>query len=138
MMLKQLIGLVSLTLSTQLSFAETCPSVADINKNALHGWQVYDTEESKPLSKNRLLDFNKHAEQFALAEWTDATHKTGSIHCYYRDKNGSDLEAYIIKNDFIPKDSQHYWYQVTGYRQCAAGLEKCEFQSVTHQQLAKK
>ncbi len=70
----------------------------------------------------------KIIEQFALAEWTNNKKQLGSIHCYYRDKTGSSLEAYFAKENFHPKlDAKNFWYEVSGFMHCAAGMENCEF-----------
>lgn len=129
-MLKRSLIALSCMVLCQLSFAETCPSVADIKKNSLTGWKAYDSDDGKPLSTSREAEFKKILEQFALAEWSKSkTDKHGSIHCYYRDNTGSSLEAYFAKDNFIPKlDPKTFWYQVSGSMHCAAGKEKCEFE----------
>lgn len=114
----------------QISFAETCPNVNDIKHNSLNGWKIYDSEEGTPLSHKRQALYRKRVEKFVLAEWPD-NNKLGIIHCYYRDHDGSDLEAYLAKRNFSPKKSLSYWYKVTGYTQCAASKEKCEFNQMT-------
>jgi hypothetical protein len=125
----------------QLSFAESCPNVSDVKKDALFGWKVYDSEDGTLLSPTRARAFKKNAEQFALAEWAHRKDSKGNIiHCYYRDSAGSALEAYLAKDNFIPKNTKNYWYEVSGAMQCAAGTTECEFQRLRlkHQQLAKK
>ena len=50
-------------------------------------------------------------------------------------------EAYLAKDNFIPKlTAKSFWYQVSGYMHCAAGMDKCEFKmnSLAKHQLAKK
>jgi hypothetical protein len=113
----------------QVSFAETCPSISDIKGNSLNAWKAYDSDDGKPLSAAREAQFKKIVEQFTLAEWVrDKKKNSASIHCYYSDKTGSSLEAYLAKNNFHPKLSQNnFWYQVSGSMHCAAGKEKCEF-----------
>lgn len=113
----------------QLAYAQTCPTVADLKHGVPIGWKVIDTDDGGELSSGREVQFRQFAEEFALAEWVGHDSKTGSIHCYYRDKNGSDLEAYLTKDNFIPKNANHYWYQVSGSWQCAAGMDKCNFET---------
>lgn len=123
----------------QMSFAITCPTVSDIQKNTLAGWKAYDSDEGEPLSAMREAAFKKNAREFALAEWVNKGDKMGSIHCYYRDDNGSAMEAYLAKEHFRPKNPNAFWYEVSGFMQCAAGMENCDFeqhQPKTH--LAKK
>jgi len=119
----------ALIMLCQSGFALTCPSVANIKKNTLSGWKAYDSDDASPLSQKREAQFKQNAKEFALAEWTwTGTDKTtGTIHCYYRDNTGSDLEAYLSKGNFSPENSRDYWYDVSGSMHCAAGMEKCEF-----------
>jgi hypothetical protein len=112
----------------QLSFAERCPSVSDIKSNNLKGWKAYDSDDGTLLSASRETQFKKIVEEFALAEWTSNKKQAGSIHCYYRDQTGSSLEAYFAKDNFHPIISaKNFWYEVSGYMHCAAGMERCEF-----------
>jgi hypothetical protein len=122
------------------SLAETCPSVKDIKTNHISGWKIYDSEEDVPLSKAREDYFKKNISQFSLAEWTNHHHKSGTIHCYYHDADGSDFEAYLVKDSFSsPHDGRHFWYQVTGSMHCAAGTKQCDFQGILPStQLAKR
>ena len=108
--------------------AETCPSVSEIKNNALtKGWRVYDIDDNTLIPSSRVAELAKHIDQFALAEWSDK--KPGTVHCYYRDKHGSNLEAYFSKDNFKPINTANVWYEVSGYMHCAAGYEKCSFQS---------
>jgi hypothetical protein len=130
--MQKLIVIFALFLLSQLSFAQRCPSINDIKKQALHGWQIYDSEDNKPLSPIRTAQFFRDTDQFILAEWVEQSKKTGNIHCFYRDKEGSNLEAYLMKKNFMPENTQKVWYQVTGSLQCAAGEEKCAFSPAKH------
>ena len=114
---------------TSLSLAQTCPSVKDLKKIPT-GWKLMDADERKPLDARRTAYFQKNAREFALAEWEDKHNKNNAIHCYYRDRNGSNLEAFLTKNYFHPKNVSN-WYHVSGAMQCAVGSEQCEFKSVT-------
>lgn len=111
------------------SYADTCPSIATIKQQLPKGWAIYDSIDGKPLSKERILLFQSMVEQFALAEWIKDAKFGGIIHCYYRDQTGSSLEAYLAKESYLPVDPKNFWYEVSGYRQCAAGQEKCLFKS---------
>lgn len=141
-MIRKLIIAVGITLLSQHCLAETCPSVKDIKSNSLNGWNAFDSDDGTPLSSARETQFKKTIEEFALAEWKDAKDKGGSIHCYYRDSTGSNLEAYFAKDNFIPKKiANSFWYEVSGFMHCAAGMDQCEFETKTldkRNQLAKK
>ncbi|GEM_PF-1437948 len=111
-----------------ISAADMCPSVKDIQQNRLRGWVMYDTDDGTQLSKQRVAQFKKLATQFVLAEWVDENQQNGTMHCYYRDKEGSELSAYLAKDNFIPENGKSVWYQVSGSVHCAAGADQCVFQ----------
>lgn len=112
----------------QVCYAETCPSVEDIKHQKLAaGWHAYDSEDGKPLPPARMAQLITYIDQFALAEWSSNKRAGGIIHCYYRDKHGSDLEAYFSKEHFKPDNGKNVWYQVSGHMHCAAGMDKCTF-----------
>lgn len=140
-MIKQFIFAASFLLMAGASYAETCPTVKEIKNHSLSGWKAYDSEEGTPLSAAREARFENMAEQFALAEWKREKGLRSSIHCYYRDNSGSSLEAYLAKDNFIPKiTNKSFWYQVSGYMHCAAGANNCPFETrnLIQQQLARK
>ncbi|OGT58648.1 MAG: hypothetical protein A3F14_01965 [Gammaproteobacteria bacterium RIFCSPHIGHO2_12_FULL_43_28] len=116
-----------LTLLTQIALAETCPTVSAIKHGALNGWQVYDSDDNKPLTAKRLADFKKSIRQFVLAEWKENTAQRGIMRCYYVDGDGSELEAYVAKNHFLPNKRKSEWYQVSGSLDCAASMGQCSF-----------
>ena len=110
--------------------AEQCPSVSAIKHLSLRGqWKAYDSDTGVALSQKRLNDVLQAVDQFALAEWVATKNDAGTIHCYYRDKHGSNLEAYFSTDHYHPQNLNKNWYQVTGYMHCAAGMEKCLFQN---------
>ena len=119
--------LISLIIFSSVGFAETCPQIKDIKSSTATGWKVYDSEDGTLLSAKRAAQFKKQITQFSLAEWTSEPNPNGAIHCYYRDQNGSDLDAYLAKKNFSPENATKIWYQVSGAMQCAAGVEKCIF-----------
>ena len=138
-MIRNCLVSLGLLLLCQLGFAQTCPSVQDIKHALPVGWKAIDSDDGGELSPGREVQFRKLAQEFALVEWIDTNHKTGSIHCYYRDKNGSDLEAFLTRDNFIPKNTNDYWYQVSGSMQCAAGMDKCNFETgLAQNQLARR
>lgn len=140
-MIKKLIIASSLVILCHTAFAETCPTVKDIKNNALIGWKAYDSDDGTPLSSAREASFKKDIEEFTLAEWANDKNKNNTVHCYYRDKSGSHLEAYFAKDNFKPKVAANsFWYKVSGFMHCAAEMEKCQFEShaLTNTQLAKK
>lgn len=139
-MLKKLTLVLVTTIISSLAFADGCPTVGMIKHDMLNKWQAYDTDDNKPLSEKRMALFKRNVDQFTLAEWQskDAIHS--AMHCYYRDKNGSQLEAYLTKDNLMPINNKQLWYQVSGSMHCAAGMDKCMFQrSIMQQpQLARK
>lgn len=137
---RKFITALILCVFSHISFADTCPSITEVKKNLLIGWNAYDSDDGTPLASRRKAAFIKDIEEFALAEWAERDHKKGAIHCYYKDHTGSALEAYLAKDNFIPNSTNKYWYQVSGAKQCAAGMDKCKFtgHSLLQQQLARK
>ena len=135
-MYKYLLATTSLLLFSQLSLADTCPSIDYIKHHSLSGWKIHDSEDGTRLSVKRMAKFRQLAEQFVLAEWSNNHSQKNAIHCYYRDKNGSDLEAYLTKDAFIPSaNHRYYWYEVSGFLHCAAGMKECEFKHLSQKKL---
>jgi len=136
---KKMQVMLILSLCSSIAQAEICPSVIKIKQNTLDGWKIYDSEENKALSPQRLAKFKANVEKFALAEWSDKNNKNSTIHCYYLDKEGSNMEAFLTKDHFHPEHSLNNWYKVSGYVQCAAGKNRCKFHPPTFDnQLAKR
>jgi len=133
-MCKKFITMLILATSSTALLAATCPSVNDIKTQSLSGWKAYDSEDKTPLSKQRLLAFTNNAERFALAEWANTNKQSGTIHCYYQDKDGSDLEAYLEKKNVTHPAASSTWYTVTGALNCAASMDQCNFQYGGHRQ----
>lgn len=129
-MLKKGYLVIGLLLFGQAGFAETCPRIQDIKHHQLHAWKLYDSEENILLTGKRRVDFFSKIDHFALAEWAGHDKKNlGAIHCYYKDKNGSTLEAYLTKDHYSVKNDPEYWYPVSGLMECAADPNNCEFES---------
>lgn len=135
-----IIALSVLAFSSSI-FAETCPTVKDIRHNNIAGWKLYDSDDDTLLSTKRENHFKQAAIQFVLAESAKNKANKLSIHCFYRDQSGSNLDAYLSKDNFSPKKSNHdFWYQVSGHMHCAAGEKQCEFENklLNKKYLAKK
>lgn len=127
-MYKQLLLILSTAFFTQAALANTCPTVKDIKQNHITGWVAYDSDDGKPFPADRMKQLVESIEQFALAEFKEkGPNGTSAVHCYYRDKHGSDLEAYYSKDNIKPENKSNVWYQVTGSLHCAAGMDKCAF-----------
>jgi len=116
------------------TFAQQCPSINDIKAHHLNGWHAYDSEDKRALSTPRFNHFKTNVKEFALAEWENK--QKGTIHCYYRDQYGSSLEAYLSKNNFLPDNTKNYWYDVSGFRECAASPNNCQFKINNNKKLA--
>lgn len=127
--MKICILLFLLTLFPLHCLAETCPSLTNIKQNTLTEWQAFDSEEGTPLTAKQFAQFRQSIESFALAEWQEIKDKQGIIHCYYKDKTGSALEAYLAKptSSCTPDNSHNRWYAVSGSLHCAAQQEHCGF-----------
>lgn len=127
--MKKWMLLMILTATIPNAWAETCPSVDTVKHSALTGWKAYDTEDQTPLSAKHFTQFQHEITRFVLAEWSTDKNKKGTIRCYYTDKDGSELEVYLAKSDLSLATAPTYWYSVSGSMHCAAGSDKCEFQT---------
>ena len=128
--MKTIFTTIALLILPTLCLAESCPDIKTIKSNTLTGWTARDSDDGKPLNAKRTAFFKKNIEQFTLAEWVTDGKQKGNMHCYYSDKNGSGLEAYLTKESFRPNNLKHYWYQVSGSMHCAAGMGECLFQQI--------
>lgn len=124
-MYKKLMIAAGIILLHTSCLADTCPTISEVKHGKLTGWKIYDSDDGKLVSTHRASEFKRIAEQFALAEWSK-----GNVHCYYRDKDGSDLEVYLAKDHLSFSNKKDYWYEVSGYMHCAAGMKECEFQQM--------
>lgn len=111
----------------QIAYADTCPSMKTIKSSPLLTWKAFDSDDQKPLTAAQTTTFINSIDQFSLAEWVKQGPQTGTIHCYYSDRNGSVLEAYLAKASYMPVNTKHFWYEVSGSMHCAAGMDNCLF-----------
>ena len=117
-----LIGYVCLP----IAYADHCPTISSLKEYQATNWEIYSVYTGKLLSTHQAARFRQEVEQFALAEWSNKA-ANGIIHCYYQDKSGSTLDAYLAATHFIPDNTKHYWYHASGVLQCAASIDKCIF-----------
>ena len=137
-MLKLITATTCLLLSSSV-FADNCPAVNEIKSSKAPHWKAFDSDNGKVLSAARQAKLKNAIVKFALAEWSNSSDKN-TMHCYYNNAHGSSMEAYFAKDSVLPLKSSKYWYKVTGMMQCAAGADKCQFQSLPdmRHQLASK
>jgi hypothetical protein len=124
--MKKIIAALGLTIILSPAFAETCPTIHDIKNQAINGWSFVDAERDVPLSAERITEFKERVTHFGLAESINVNGKP-MMHCYYLDKGGSNLEAFLSKENEAPINKKKFWYQVTGATHCAASLNECTF-----------
>jgi hypothetical protein len=105
----RLLMLINIFFFITHTYADVCPSITDIKRHQLKDWLAYDSDEEIKINPARFRDFQHSVKEFALAEWTNNGKKNSSIHCYYRDQYGSNLDI---------------------YRECAASMEHCRFHSL--------
>lgn len=127
--MQKIIAAILFSSLTTTVFADACPSIKDLQSRQYTRWKAFDSDDGKPLSATREAKLRHAAAHFAMAEWT-GSHDKSVIHCYYNDKHGSAMEAYFAKESALPLKTSKYWYQVTGMMQCAAGADKCQFQTL--------
>jgi len=121
--------LITCSLLVTTANAEKCPSVKDVQSNHAARWKAYDSDNGQALSAARAVKLKHAIAHFAMAEWSNSKNKS-AIHCYYNNEHGSSMEAYFAKDSTSPINSSKYWYPVTGMMQCAAGADKCQFQTL--------
>lgn len=131
--MRQLTSILTLLTLCSNAMADICPSVQSLKNNKVSHWQAFDSDNGKPLTPIREARLKHQITQFALAEWSSKQDKN-RIHCYYKNQNGSDLEAYFARNSTVQVKPSRYWYEVTGMMQCAAGADKCQFQALPEMQ----
>jgi hypothetical protein len=127
-MLKKTLCLFIFT--TQLTFAETCPSIADIQTDNLQGWHVININNGLPATPHAIDYFKKNIQYFALAEWMKDAPE-GEAHCYYYNQQKTDyLNVLLAKPALRPNLSTTAWQKLTAnVLQCHADLSACSFQS---------
>lgn len=131
-MLKKLI-LTSLLFASQISLAETCPTITDIKSNYLHGWQALNIDSASPISATTFEIFKNNIQNFALAEWMKGAPE-GEAHCYYHgaQQDGEYLGVFLAKANLESDNTSSSWQRLNNLvSQCHANVEACQF--LTHQ-----
>lgn len=116
-----------------IAYAEHCPRIEDIKTNHALTWEILDSIDHQPLSRHRLAKFKAALTGFMLAELP--LNQNGKIRCFYKDKAGSDMEAYLEKSHRNLHTKALPWYQVSGAMQCTATLETCKFYKTNAKQM---
>lgn len=124
-MLKQLTLTFLITAST-LTYAQTCPSVADIQSEHLNGWRALSIDSASPASESQLQQFKSQVAQFKLAEWMKDAPE-GASHCYYSQTDHKNfLQLYLAKDHLSPNSAAWVHKTVDNY-QCSVNAEACSF-----------
>lgn len=125
-MLKKLtLTLLCLT-SFQASANTTCPSVAELKNHQLNGWTAYNSDSGEELPQNLVIEFEKQTSQFLMAEWAEGAPE-GASHCYYGDKQGEYMNAFLAKHDYYPNMQAGNWHNESGFLRCHADAKQCVF-----------
>ena len=94
------IALLAFCFLSQWADAEMCPDVHRMQNHLPIGWKMYDSDNGSLLTPEQQTQFIHRAAQFALAEWSNKKNSHNEVHCYYNDKIGSHLQAYLAKKKF--------------------------------------
>ena len=121
---KIMLTFIFLTLTTA-TLAETCPSISQLKENNFHGWEPYNSDSGEPLFPQQLTDFKKDVRQFLMAEWAEGAPE-GESHCYYGDKNGNYMDAFLARHGFHDAPSAN-WHNDGGFMRCKGEAGNCVF-----------
>lgn len=130
--------IISFLLMSSVSLAETCPTVQAIQQDALAGWKIYDSDDNHPLALAQQKQFQQAVARFVFATWENNNKQSGKIACYYNNKQGSQLSAYLAKTNTLLYANQTYWYPVSRALHCAASEAFCQFNSIFKNHLKKR
>jgi len=107
-------------------FAETCPTIPDIQTNNLNGWAAYTNDNGEPLNAQQLATFEKNVGGFYSIRWLDGAPE-GESHCYYVNTQGYWTHAFLSKPGLVPDYSSPNWKYVDNEPRCHASIEACPF-----------
>ncbi|MFZ2315231.1 MAG: hypothetical protein WAW86_06200 [Gammaproteobacteria bacterium] len=125
-MLKKLTLVLLCAASFQSVAMTTCPSISELRNNQLQGWTAYNSDSGEELPTSLVEQFEKRAAQFLMAEWADEAPE-GTSHCYYGDKNGEYMDAFLAKHDYYADTSVPAWKNESGFLRCHADAKQCPF-----------
>jgi hypothetical protein len=121
---------IGIIIAAHNSFAETCPTISDIQTNYFNGWQTLNINTGEPVSTTTLENFKHNIHDFALAEWMQNAPE-GAAHCYYQglDKHNTNyLGVFLAKTNLRVDTASPNWQKITReIAQCRAGLQTCAF-----------
>ena len=113
---------------TQLTHAETCPTISDLDSNIFKRWQIFNANSGEPLNPRDLNDFkaNIGKASFAMAEWMPDAPE-GPAHCYYANNIKFYLEG-IYKMTAEPDLRFGNWHKGSlDIMQCHVSPRDCRF-----------
>lgn len=125
-MFKKIIISIFMFCYTNIVFAETCPSLAEIKNSYFHDWVAFDSDNGMPLSKQQVYTFIKKVRQFSMAEYAEGAPE-GADHCYYGDNNNQFMFAFLAKEDLKPNTKTGNWKYQGGFLRCYGDVDECLF-----------
>ncbi len=121
---------IGLLLTATTSFAEPCPTIAEIKAGFWHGWQPLNLDSGSLISPSALAYFKNNVQNFALAEWMKDAPE-GEAHCYYNGDDKKDntyLGVFLTKENLTADTTSLAWHKLNkNILQCRISLQTCQF-----------
>lgn len=123
-MFKKFIFLSAL-LFVNYSYADTCPTVAEIKLNQLNHWQFTDLNSAQPANPEKIRKFKQKVSRFVVASWE--FDEFGCCHYYGKSGDPNELGVFLQKVTTIEKTKTHWRHVDADGWICEAGISECRF-----------
>lgn len=123
---KKFILLITTIIFSTSSYAEYCPSPAEIQSGNFHGWNAYTNDNGEPLNEKQLQNFKHAVGRFYYIRWLDSAPE-GESHCYYFNKFGYWTRAFLSKPGLEPDFKSPSWHYEHGEPRCSDSIQACRF-----------
>jgi hypothetical protein len=130
-MLKKIIFILTFLL-IQITYADTCPTVAEIKFGIYKGWQPLKLGNCEPLSPSEEAEFKSKVSKFVSANWVeDMPDAPGE--CFYSGNipDPDYLGTFLAKNTGEPDKNSGNWHEACfDIMQCDASINDCRFEEI--------
>jgi hypothetical protein len=131
-MFKQKVWLVLLLFShVSMAIADddivTCPSVAEIRRDAFNYWLPLYKEGEELASNQDVETFRKHVVNFEIGRWS--TGYLDSAHCFYQGTDPMVSKIVLAQKTWQPVMNPHwFWRKPEHFAEClTTNLDDCRF-----------